>query len=128
VIQGRRRRVDEIPDEQSAVAGANPRTLRRRKGWTQAKLGELMGWQNASSVCAAEGRRDGRQRRFTTEEIERLSSIFGIPHCSSRRGVRTAAATRRPDSPAWHAEPRSTVCTRYPQRLIRFMMKSELWF
>ena len=69
---GRRRRVDNIPEEQTVIVGVNIRTLRQRKGWTQAKLGELMGWQNASTVCAAEGRRDGRQRGFTAGEIERL--------------------------------------------------------
>jgi hypothetical protein len=37
-----------------------------------------MGWQSASTVCAAEGRRDGRQRGFTAKEIERLAAIFGI--------------------------------------------------
>jgi transcriptional regulator with XRE-family HTH domain len=78
VTPGRRRRVDDIPEEQAAVVGVNIRTLRQRKGWSQAKLGELMGWPSASTVCAAEGRRDGRQRGFTTREIERLSSIFGI--------------------------------------------------
>jgi transcriptional regulator with XRE-family HTH domain len=77
-MPGRRRRVDEIPEGQSAVIGVNVRTLRQRKGWSQAELGELMGWQSASTVCAAEGRRDGRQRGFTAQEIQRLSSIFGI--------------------------------------------------
>ena len=75
---GRRRRVDNIPAGQPVIVGVNIRTLRQRKGWTQAELGELMGWQSASTVCAAEGHRDGRQRGFTAEEIERLSSIFGI--------------------------------------------------
>ena len=59
---GRRRRVDNIPEGQPAIVGVNIRTLRQRQGWSQAKLGELMGWQSASTVCAAEGRRDGRQR------------------------------------------------------------------
>jgi transcriptional regulator with XRE-family HTH domain len=93
VTQGRRRRVDEIPEEQSVVAGANLRTLRQRKGWSQAKLGELMGWQNAFNICAAEGRRDGRQRRFTAEKIERLSSIFGI---SPRAAHEAMHELRRP--------------------------------
>jgi transcriptional regulator with XRE-family HTH domain len=42
-MQGRRRRVDGIPAERSTVVGANIRALRLRNGWTQAKLGELMG-------------------------------------------------------------------------------------
>ena len=61
-MAGRRRRVDEIPAGQCAIIGANIRTLRHRKGWTQAQLGELMGWHTNSTVCAAEGHRDGRQR------------------------------------------------------------------
>jgi transcriptional regulator with XRE-family HTH domain len=77
VTPGRRRRVDTIPEEQTIIVGVNIRTLRQRKGWSQAKLAELMSWQNASTVCAAEGRRDGRQRGFTVREIERLAAIFG---------------------------------------------------
>jgi len=67
-----------IMSEQCAIVGANIRTLRRQRGWSQAKLGELMGWQSASTVCAAEGHRDGRQRSFTALEITRLAAIFGI--------------------------------------------------
>jgi hypothetical protein len=78
VTPGRRRRVDQIPEDQTVIAGLNIRILRQRKGWSQAKLGELMGWPNASTVCAAEGRRDSRQRGFTAREIERLAALFGI--------------------------------------------------
>jgi hypothetical protein len=63
---GRRRRIDQIPEGTAAIVGVNIRTLRQRKGWTQAELGELMGWPTASTVCAAEGHRNGRQRGFTT--------------------------------------------------------------
>ena len=42
------------------------------------RLGELMGWPSNSTVCAAEGRRNGRQRGFTTHEVERLAAIFGL--------------------------------------------------
>ena len=86
MTRGRRRRVDNIPEGQPAIVGVNIRTLRQRKGWSQAKLGELMGWQSASTVCAAEGRRDGRQRGFTLTEIEQLAAIFGIPdrHLTTR--------------------------------------------
>ena len=76
---GRRRSVDEIPVAQFHIVGANIRTLRMREGWSQAKLGKLMGWGTASNVCAAEGRRGGRQRGFTAEEVERLACIFGVP-------------------------------------------------
>jgi|SRR5947209_10934408 len=75
---GRRRRVDEIPIDQFDVVGANIRALRLRKGWTQAELGELMGWPTTATVCAAEGHRDGRQRGFTTQEVRRLAAIFGV--------------------------------------------------
>ncbi len=75
---GRRRRAEEIPAKQFAVVGANIRALRLRRGWTQAELGELMDWPTTSTVCAAEGRRDGRQRGFTTAEIGRLAAIFGV--------------------------------------------------
>jgi transcriptional regulator with XRE-family HTH domain len=88
MTQGRRRRVDNIPEGQPAIVGMNIRTLRQRKGWSQAKLGELMGWQSASTVCAAEGRRDGRQRGFTAREIERLAAIFGISPPSAHDAVR----------------------------------------
>jgi hypothetical protein len=75
---GRRRRIDQIPEKKAAIVGVNIRTLRQRKGWTQAELGELMGWPNASTVCAAEGHRNGRQRGFTTREIRQLAAIFGV--------------------------------------------------
>ena len=78
MTRGRRRRVDGIPAEQSAVIGANIRALRLRNGWTQAKLGELMGWPTNATVCAAEGHRAGRQRGFSAEEVTRLADIFGV--------------------------------------------------
>jgi hypothetical protein len=66
VTPGRRRCVDNIPEGQPVIVGVNIGTLHQRKGrWSQAELGELMGWQSASTVCAAEGRRDGRERGFT---------------------------------------------------------------
>ncbi len=64
---------------QCAIIGANIRTLRHRKGWTQAQLGELMGWRTNSTVCAAEGHRTDRQRGFTDDEVQRLASIFSVP-------------------------------------------------
>jgi hypothetical protein len=75
---GRQRRVDLIPQKQFAVVGANIRALRLRKGWTQAELGKLMDWPTTSTVCAAEGHRDGRQRGFTTKEVARLAAIFDV--------------------------------------------------
>ena len=75
----RRRRRDHLPEGESAMVGKNIRVLRRRNGWTQAKLGELMGWPSPATVCAAEGRRGGRQRGFTSVEVRRLSAIFGVP-------------------------------------------------
>ena len=78
MTRGRRRRADNIPEGQTAIVGVNIRTLRQRKGWSQAKLGDLMGWQSASTVCAAEGHRGDRQRGFTTREIKQLAAIFDI--------------------------------------------------
>jgi len=98
-MAGRRRRVDEIPAEQSAVVGANIRTLRLRNGWTQAKLGQLMGWPTSATVCAAEGHRGGRQRGFTAEEVKRLACIFGV----SPRQLRTRCANCGGDPPAGFA-------------------------
>jgi transcriptional regulator with XRE-family HTH domain len=69
----------KLPAGQSAIAAANIRALRQRHGWTQAHLGHLMGWTAASTVCAAEGHRGDRQRRFARWEIDQLAAIFGIP-------------------------------------------------
>jgi hypothetical protein len=93
-MRGRRDTVGKIPEEQSAIVGVNIRTLRQRRGWTQVKLGELMGWPSASTVCAAEGHRDGRQRGFTTEEIEQLAALFGV--CPSQLTTRCANCDGHP--------------------------------
>ena len=69
----------KIPAEQSAIAAANIRALRQRNGWTQARLGELMGWPTTSTVCAAEGHRGDRQRAFGITEIQKLAAIFSVP-------------------------------------------------
>ncbi len=71
-------RTEIIPREQAAIVGANIRALRQRKGWPQSRVGELMGWISNSTVCAAEGHRDGRQCGYTTDEVRRLASIFGV--------------------------------------------------
>ena len=76
---GRRHRTGQLPEAMAAIVAVNIRTLRQRNGWTQAELGELMGWPNASTVCAAEGRRGGRQRGFTAREVRQLAAIFGVP-------------------------------------------------
>jgi transcriptional regulator with XRE-family HTH domain len=76
------------------VVGANIRVLRQRRGWTQARLGELMGWPSPTTVCAAEGRRDGRQRGFTAEEVARLAGIFGLT--PARLVTRCAGCAGRP--------------------------------
>jgi hypothetical protein len=78
-MTGRRRRATEIPAGESATVGSNIRILRQRNGWSQTKLGQLMGWPTPSTVCAAEGRRGHRQRGFTTDEVQRLGIIFGVP-------------------------------------------------
>jgi hypothetical protein len=68
----------KLPAAQCAIAAANIRVLRQRNGWTQAQLGQLMGWTAPSTVCAAEGRRGERQRRFARWAIEQLAAIFGV--------------------------------------------------
>lgn len=73
-----RRGPAKFPAAQSAVIGANVRALRLNRGWSMAKLGELMGWQTASTVCAAEGHRSSYQRRFTADEVGQLAAIFGV--------------------------------------------------
>jgi hypothetical protein len=73
-----RKRRAMIPADQCAIVAGNIPALRQREGWTQVKLGELMGWPNASTVCAAEGRRSRRQRGFTTDEVTRLAALFGV--------------------------------------------------
>jgi hypothetical protein len=82
----RRGAAGKIPGEQNAIVGVNIRALRQRRGWTQAKLGELVDWPSASTVCAAEGHRDGRQRGFTTEEIRQLAALFDV--CPSQLTTR----------------------------------------
>ncbi len=69
----------KLTQDQSATAAANIRVLRQRNGWSQAHLGRLMGWPAPSTVCAAEGHRGGRQRRFARWEISQLAYIFGVP-------------------------------------------------
>jgi transcriptional regulator with XRE-family HTH domain len=97
-MTGRFRRVDEIPQDRAAVVGANIRVLRQQHGWNQAKLGELMGWPSNSTVCAAEGRRNGRQRGFTTQEVERLAAIFGLSPAQLTMEWGCPALTDRADS------------------------------
>ena len=79
VTRRRRGAAAKLPAEHCAIAGANIRALRQRNGWTEAQLGKLMGWTANATVCAAEGHRGGRQRRFTTGEIQQLAVIFAVP-------------------------------------------------
>jgi hypothetical protein len=82
----------KLPAAQCAIAAANIRVLRQRNGWTQAHLGRLMGWGAPSTVCAAEGRRGGRQRRFARWEIDQLAALFSttpaqlLTHCATCSG------------------------------------------
>jgi hypothetical protein len=97
-----RRRAGKIPHAQAA----NVRVLRQRSGWTQARLGELMGWRSNSTVCAAEGRRADRQRGFAPEEVRRLAGLFGLaPRQLITRSV-NCDGTRPKASPAMRAERR----------------------
>jgi len=109
----------KIPQDQYAIVGANIRALRQRNGWTQARLGELMGWPTTATVCAAEGHRSDRQRGFTTREVRQLAAIFGITpsqlttRCATCGGHPPAGfaclacgATPGPGRPATSARPR----------------------
>ena len=99
-MPGRRRRVDEVAQDQAAVVGANIRVLRQQHGWNQATLGELMGWPSNSTVCAAEGRRNGKQRGFTTDDVERLATLSGISPSQLTTLCANCGGTRRQGSPA----------------------------
>ena len=96
MLAGRLAGWSQVRRSQAAVVGMNIRVLRQQHGWTQAKLGELMGWLSSSTVCAAEGRRNGRQRRFTTRDVERLAAIFSISSAAhgTVRELRWAPAGR----------------------------------
>ena len=83
VMPERRGVIGKTMEEQPAVAGANIRALRQHQGRTQAKLGDLMGWPSTSTVCAAEGHRNHRQRSFTIGEVRQLAAIFGVSLRSS---------------------------------------------
>ena len=91
-MAGRQPRAAQVPASESAIVGANIRVLRQRNGWSQARLGGLMGWPTTSTVCAAEGHRGDRQRRFTTDEVQRLAALFAVPpwklttRCVNREG------------------------------------------
>jgi transcriptional regulator with XRE-family HTH domain len=102
-MAGRRLRIGEIPRAQAEVVGANIRVLRQRNGWTQAELGALMGWQSNSTVCAAEGRRGGRQRGFTPDEVQRLASDVGRD--SQAKGCSAGSAFDRSGSVDGELEP-----------------------
>jgi hypothetical protein len=108
----------KLPAAQCAIAAANIRALRQRNGWTQAHLGQLMGWGAPSTVCDAEGHRGDRQRRFARWEINQLAAIFGTTAsqlltrcviCSGQPppgyaclacGTEHPAAPTRPEQPA----------------------------
>jgi len=93
-MRGRQAGIAVIPREQAATVGANIRALRQGKGWTQAHVGELMGWVSNSTVCAAEGHRDGKQRGFTSDEVRRLAGIFGVKAWHPVHQLRRAPAAR----------------------------------
>ena len=93
-MRGRRDVAGTIPQEQCAIVGANIRALRQRSGWTQARLGELMGWPTTATVCAAEGHRSGRQRGFTAGEVMQLAAIFDVS--PSRLTTRSANCNSHP--------------------------------
>ena len=74
-----------------------------------------MGWTANATVCAAEGHRGGRQRRFTTGESSSWPSSSPSPPGSLSPGARPAAASRPPDTPAWPAERSPAPAARPPR-------------
>jgi hypothetical protein len=106
----------KLPAAQCAIAAANIRVLRQRNGWTQAYLGQLMGWSAPSTVCVAEGHRGERQRRFARWEIDQLAAIFGISAARGGQappgyaclacGAGHPAVPARPEQPAHSAASR----------------------
>jgi len=95
-----------IPREQAAAVGANIRALRRGKGWTQAQVGELMGWISNSTVCAAEGRRavgSGASPPLRITPCPRpwatlAARVAAIPKPSSHRASAGTGVLRRAES------------------------------
>jgi hypothetical protein len=79
MMAARQPRAVHVSAGESGIMGANIRVLRQRNSGSQARLGELMGWPTTSTVCAAEGHRGDRQRRFTIDEVQRLAAIFAVP-------------------------------------------------
>ena len=93
----------KLPAVECAIAAANIRVLRQRNGWSQAYLGELMGWPAPSTVCAAEGHRGGRQRRFARWEIAQLAAIFGVPTLQLLTRCAICGGQPPPGTPVWPA-------------------------
>ena len=81
------RRTGEIPEGKAVIVGVNIRTLRQRNGWTQTELGELMGWPNASTVCAAEGRRTDGSAVSPPGKSGSWPPSSAYPSGSSRHGA-----------------------------------------
>ena len=91
---GPRHRTGQLPEAEAAIVGMNIRTLRQRNRWTQAKLGELMGWPNASTVCAAEGRPADGNGASPPGKSGSWPPSSAYPPSGSRRSVRTTTASR----------------------------------
>ena len=103
---GRRRRIDQIPEKKAAVVGVNIRTLRQRKGWTQAELGELMGGQTPRPYAPPKATATDGSAVSPPGKSGSWPPSSASPPGSSQHGARTATAAHRTDSHAWHAEPR----------------------
>lgn len=62
------------------VVASNVRRLRKLQGWTQAELGNRLGW-HSTVVCHAEraaerARRPGR--RFSIDDVALLAGVLGV--------------------------------------------------
>lgn len=58
----------------SSVVAANCRAERARRGWTQAQLGERLGWQRASV-----GHLEQNRRYVTVDDLVVLCRVFDVP-------------------------------------------------
>ena len=81
---GRRRRVDNIPDGQPAIVGVNIRTLRQRKGWSQAKGARRINlWHPGGVVITSGGSRIRPSRCSSSRRGSRGGAGGGPPMSAS---------------------------------------------
>jgi len=63
-----------MPPTAADYAAANVRAERGRRRWTQAELGERLGWSPTKVATVETG-----QRRITLDQTIELCRVFGVP-------------------------------------------------